>query len=526
MARSPLFRFFRDAARQAMMAETVGARLPTGEPGEGNRLGRVNRRGFLHKSLGGLALGGLLAGRPSSAKASSLARSDPRVIIVGAGLAGLVAAHRLAKAGVRAGIYEASLRLGGRVKTLVGAVAPGLPSELGGEFIADDHFETIALVKELHAGIVDTWQVAEPRRSRITFFFEGQHYAEPQVVDALRPIVARVIDDRKRLRALGTDRQLEATEAQDRTSIAQYLDGLGISGWARRLVDVTWSTEFGLDPGDQSSLNLINEIQRPEIGSLYPLSDERYRVDGGAERLIDRLGQKLAGQVQHEHRLEAIESRGGALTLTFAGPNGTPVDVSADVALICIPFSTLRDVTIRVDLPPSKRKAIAELGYGTCTKLVLGFERHVWRDLGYSGRIITDLPLETAWDSGRANGDGPAVLTVFNGGGRGVHLESGPVEERAKPLLSALDTAYKGCSSAHTGKTVRSGWVTNPLFRGSYACYRPGQWTSIAGTEGEAAGPLLFAGEHCGGDSQGYMNGAVRSGSMAAKAILQKIGKA
>lgn len=65
-------------------------------------------------------------------------------------------------------------------------------------------------------------------------------------------------------------------------------------------------------------------------------------------------------------------------------------------------------------------------------------------------------------------------------------------------------------------------WPGNPLVKGSYTCYRPGQFTTIAGNEGKPVGNILFAGEHANSfyEWQGFMEGAALSGIEAAKLLL------
>jgi monoamine oxidase len=62
--------------------------------------------------------------------------------------------------------------------------------------------------------------------------------------------------------------------------------------------------------------------------------------------------------------------------------------------------------------------------------------------------------------------------------------------------------------------------------KASYACYLPGQWTSICGAEGERVGNLHFAGEHTSLDFQGFMEGGCESGQRAAQEILVDLGLA
>lgn len=51
-----------------------------------------------------------------------------------------------------------------------------------------------------------------------------------------------------------------------------------------------------------------------------------------------------------------------------------------------------------------------------------------------------------------------------------------------------------------------------------------GQWTTLAGAEGEAVGPLRFAGEHCSLAAQGFMEGGCETGGAAAQALLEEMG--
>jgi monoamine oxidase len=67
-------------------------------------------------------------------------------------------------------------------------------------------------------------------------------------------------------------------------------------------------------------------------------------------------------------------------------------------------------------------------------------------------------------------------------------------------------------------------WPSQPWVRGSYACFRPGDWSSLRGVMGEAVGGLHFAGEHCALDTQGFMEGGCESGEIAAREVLAQRG--
>ena len=523
MARSSLFAAVSGAFRLA--ASGVDRRASAADEALARQAeGGWNRRRFLRRaSAGGLMWGGAIRATSAAGDGVRQRATGPRVAIVGAGLSGLTVADRLAHAGLPALVYEAADRCGGRVLTARDVIAPGLATDLGAEFVDSSHSAARRLARALAVPLVDTEDADDPDLLFNTYVFGGRHRTQAQVVDALKPVAARILKDRGKLAKVIDARHEGGATALDRTSIAEYLDAIAVDGWVRTLLEVTWATEFGLDADRQSALNLILNVDGVDANSPYPLfegHDERFKIEGGSSRLVEALAARVPGQVRLGHRLEAIHRDAAGLVLTFARPGGGAIAVAADLAVICLPFSTLRAVDLRVELPPEKRASIAGLGYGTNAKLVLGCRRPTWRDRGYAGRLTTDAPFQAAWDSGSRDAAGPAALTLFCGGRAGVATEAGGAADRVAPFLPGVESAYPGTSAALTAKVARSEWVGSPLALGSYACYLPGQWTTIGGVEAEPAGPLFFAGEHCGGEFQGYMEGAIRSGLDAARAVL------
>jgi monoamine oxidase len=187
---------------------------------------------------------------------------------------------------------------------------------------------------------------------------------------------------------------------------------------------------------------------------------------------------------------------------------------------VAIPFTLLRDVTIDVEMSAPKRRAIAELGYGTNAKLMLGFSERLWRTrYASSGSTMTDLPYQLTWETSRRQPGASGILTNFTGGRRGLELGAGTPADRAAEAAAQLDRVYPGLAGLRT-KEARFHWPSFPFTRGSYACYRPGQWTAIRGAEGEAAGNLHFAGEHCSLEAQGFMEGGCETGERAAAEVV------
>ncbi len=522
-ARTPLFRSLQRLLKLAHISNGP-AKLPADELGEMQQQAQMNRRHFLRIAGATTALAG--SGVLTMSCATDKSRAAPRVVIIGGGVAGLNAAYNLKRGGVRTEIFEASKRSGGRIFTANNIMAPGLTTELGGEFIDSNHKEMLALAKEFRLGLIDVAAASESALTKEAYFFDGAHHTEAEAIEAFRPLAEKIAADTKDLAEVVDFEHDGGATKLDKTSLAQYLDSVGATGWMRELLDVAFVTEFGRDAGEQSALNMLfmisTDLSKNEF-ALLGESDERYKIKGGNQLVTDELAKRVTGRIHHEQRLVAIKPRDKGYTLAFDGPGAR--DVEADFVIVTIPFTMLRAVDIQVPLPDYKKKAIAELGYGNNAKLMLGYKRRIWRDLGHSGNIYSDEPFQLAWDNSRLQGGTTGGLTLYSGGKAALDLVEGTPKEQAERLAPGIEKAFPGLASQHNGNVERFHWPSHPFTKAAYACYLPGQWTTIAGAEIKPVGNLFFAGEHCSSDFQGFMNGGAETGKRAAKSVLKALRK-
>jgi monoamine oxidase len=507
--RSPLFSSLRRAfqfARDENLRSTAGR-------------ARLNRRRLLTGTAAGV-----LAAYTSPALAS---RQGTRIALVGAGIAGLNATYLLAKAGLPATLYEASDHIGGRIQTNYGDVAPGVFSELGGEFIDSGHEDMLALASTFGFGLIDTAATSEAGL-QVAYYAGGRLRSESEVIAAFRPLAAIVDNDSGQLSDDITFDSHSRFDAQlDRTPLRNYLRKHVAVDWLYDILEAAYVNEFGLNLEDQSSLNFVETIgtDTSEGFQIYGVSDQRYKVQGGNHQIVAALADQVADRIALGYRLEALARRSnGEYLLSFSTGNGGSRQVTADYVVLCLPFSILREVDVRVPLPPIKRKAIRELGYGVDAKLILGFQSREWRGLGFGGDSYADLPYQSGWDSSRGQASASGAYTIYPGGDKALALRGGSAQEQAVRLLPGLDRVFPGVEGQWLGTALRAYWPSNPFIRASYAAYRPGQWTGIRGAEGTTVGRLYFAGEHTSLDWQGYMNGGAESGRVAAEALIAHLG--
>jgi monoamine oxidase len=448
----------------------------------------------------------------------------PRIAIVGGGMAGLNAAYKMQQAGLTAKIFEGANRTGGRMFTATDLLGQGLTTELGGEFIDTGHEEMLALMKEFGLERLDVMGPEAEKFKPESYFINGRHYTQAQAARAFVPFAKQIAEDYDSMGEVVNFETEGGGSGFDKQSIDQYLTKIGMKGWMRELVECAYVTEYGLELGEQSALNFLfligtGDLTDASTVALLGESDERYKVRGGNQRIVDELAKRVQSQIQLLHRLEAIRSKGSGYTLTFQ-TGGKTVDEDADIVIVTIPFTMLREVKIAVDLPALKRRAINELAYGANAKVMVGFKSRPWEKQGYSGATYSDEQFQLAWANSYLQRGTEGGLTLYSGGKLAHAAGEGPAETVATRLLAGIERAYPGTIAERNGKVSRFHWPTYTWTKGSYSCYRPGQWTTIAGAEGLPVGNLFFAGEHCSYDFQGYMNGAAQTGADVAKAVM------
>ena len=502
--------------------QSAQTQIPAAELAEMQHSRRQVLQG-LSSSVVGLGIGSVLPDRSIRMGTASADRTRENLLVVGAGVAGLTAAYRLRQAGVGVDVVEASRRVGGRLVSLTQMAGEFSTVELGGEFIDSRHQAVRALAAELGLELADL-RAADAGLEREILYFQGQRMNEGRVIEEFAELAHRIDRDLKQLTSRDITYRNPSPEAiqLDQLSLADYLEAEPVSPLIDRLVRVAYMTEFGRDPESQSCLNMLFLIGA-EVGKwqTYGVSDERYHVRGGNDQIPKRLAERLLGGIEFGTALESIRATSDHRYRVSLRQDNKSRERIYDRILLTLPFSLLRQVELDLELPAAKQAAITSLGYGTASKLAVPYRERIWRtQYGCTISIYTDLEFQNTWESARY-GSGPGGwVTDLRGGQQGLRLAEGSPETQAEQLTEDLDQIFPGIAQVPRGRAMRAVWATEPYALGSYACYLPGQWTSLGGAEIERVGNLWFAGEHCSLGSQGYMNGACETAEAAAKSIL------
>jgi monoamine oxidase len=522
MARTRMFGRLQQAASVA--AEAASRNVPADQVLAEQAERRLNRRDLL-KLAGatGLAAGlSTLGARPAGA-------ATPRIVVVGAGLAGLTCTYRLKQAGYAATLYEASNRVGGRCWSIRDGFG-GQLAEHGGELIDQGHTAIRQLAQELGLTL-DNLLAAEANGTEPCYYFDRAPYSYAQATDDLKGIYQTLHRD--------VSDASYPTLYNGYTPRGYQLDQLSVLDWINQnvpggsrsrlgqLLDVAYNIEYGAETSLQSSLNLLYLLGYSGQGQLriFGPSNEKYHVRGGNDQIATRLAGAVSGQILLGSALIAIkQNSNNTYTLTFQEGSTTKTE-TADRVVLTLPFSILRS---SVDYKSAgfktlKQTAIKELGMGTNSKLHLQFKDRHWNQLGCNGETFADTGYQNTWEVTRGQLGTQGILVDYTGGKVGASFGTGTLQDRARQFLGQLEPVLPGITARWNGTATLDYWTGSPWTKGSYSYWKVGQYTKFAGVEREREGRALnchFAGEHTSVDFQGYLNGAVETGQRAADEVI------
>jgi len=456
-------------------------------------------------------------------------RNAAKVVVVGAGLAGLSATYRLRSNGVNAMLYDAQERLGGRCWSITDFFDNGQTAEHGGQYVDSRHTQLRALAAELDVDLVDTFQQDIPSGSNGYRWVNGALRTGDEVFGDFGSFARKLRRAYERVGDYHWDAASQVAKDFDSQTIVEYLDKT-LDGGADSLlgggISIFMQSFFGMEPSQMSAINLFEGFVAP-----YPGANERFRIAGGNDQLVKAMVRAIPDHAitRNAELVSARHRSDGRVALRFSS---VVDEVVADRVILALPFTTLRDVDIaRLQLSGRRRRAIDELAMGTNSKFNFQLDQSL-KSLDWSGEFSSDRPHYVTWDSSwgqvvpRAR---TPVITVYNGGKEGTTYPAYNAHGAATPaaidhVMTNLSRGVKGIEGAFNGLAHLDQWADDPYAHGSYAGFGPGQYTAYWGYLATREGNVVFAGEHTSTHSQGYLNGGVESGERAARQVLRSLG--
>ena len=429
------------------------------------------------------------------------------MIVVGAGLAGLVCASELQRAGHSVTVLEARNRTGGRVYTVRGGFESGQYAEGGGEFFdPGDEFMRL-YVQRFGLGIEDLRTEPGTRLPGTVYLDERRRTVTPDARRDVERFWSRVASLG---RPLDVNDPVTAGKALDDHSAAWLLDSLHLGATARALVEQRLRQRFGVEPKDLSLLYLCQAFKRAP-GPVRTGSGA-FRVRGGNDQLTKALAEPLT-DLRLLMPVRQIEVHPGGVRVGVRGG----AQLSARFCVLTAPFAAIRGLELTGDVPALLAEILDLLQYGTATRILLQYDRRFWRRQGTSGRVVSDLTFQTTWEATSGQAGSRGILTVAPGATDAVTYAREFPTTRNLLAADEVDDVYPGSRKLFEHGQAAA-WSNEAPSRGSAAVYAPGQVTRYWRTLRRRHGRLLLAGEHT--DSfTGSMEGAVRSGRRAAATV-------
>jgi monoamine oxidase len=429
-----------------------------------------------------------------------------RIIVAGAGLAGLAAGRALASRGAVVRIVEARDRIGGRVWThRDGPLAPH-HADLGGEFIDRGHTAIRTLAKDLGVPLV--------RVLRRGFGAALENRGRVRVLESPEPLAAalsKILGPAgKAFKATRFDWGSTVAGAIARQSLRSILEEADadprVHGYATALRGL-----YLADPEDLSALVAVEQILADEAPGREPM----YRVAAGADRLAHAMLDDSGCRVDLKHVVRAVNEDDGGVAVTIEGPNRRRATAKADYLVAAVPAALLIEWAFSPALPEMQQRAFESLTSGPATKVILRFSKRWWRRRGRPRAFATNLPVGAVWESGEAQPKA-ALLTLLAGGSASTALQS-ILKNGVAGITARLQ--WLGGRVRETPEFVRVSWEDEPWSRGGYAVFTPAFDPALRAALSRGTPRILFAGDHTSREFQGYMNGAVESGLRAAAEV-------
>jgi monoamine oxidase len=455
-------------------------------------------------------------------------QSPKRVLIIGGGIAGLVAAFELQRQGHQPLILEATHRVGGRVKT-IRDFAPGLYAEAGAMRIPRVHDLTLAYC-ELFGLEMRPFVMGNPKA---LVHINGQRMTaeeadrDPQQLpfdlsDSERgktwtQLWNEATSEFKQQYEQGGVESLDSLlHDYDQYSIREFLVMRGFSEGAIELYGVMSFREANMNAA-------VVEQLREIVGKSF---EDMQEIAGGMDLLPRAFYEQVKHNVRFGAEVMAIQQDPDSVTVQYRGPAGR-ASVTGDFAIVAVPFSVLRDIeVIGTGFSREKQKAIRELNYNASAKILFQTRHRFWEseDGIVGGTTVTDLPIRRICypSFSDPNDERGTLLASYTWGQDALRFGALDAESMIEQALEDVAKIHPSITTEFEVGAVQD-WYGDPYARGAFALFEPEQQTRLQPSIVAPEGRIHFAGEHT-SLYHAWIQGALESGIRAAKEIHEAAG--
>ncbi|MDT5062866.1 MAG: monoamine oxidase [Acidobacteriota bacterium] len=484
----------------------------------------MKRRDFLKQSAFTAAAVTLSSWKATAFSSVKLERKGAaqKVIIVGAGLAGLSAALELTQAGHDVVILEARGRPGGRVYTLREPFSDGLYTEAGAANVFDNHHWTMKYIKQFDL----TLDPVMPSTLASLLYIRG-HRIEVKPGQAVEypldltpeekglgrrgmwekyvgPILKEIGD------YTAADWPPDALKKYDQMTFFEFLRKQGASMDAASLLGLGGIGGLGDGVQSVSALVLLREAAN------RAMVKQNYSIRGGSDLLPKAFAMKLSDRIRYGAPVVRIEHDARQVRVVYLQA-GLRTSLAADRLICAVPFSVLRHIEISPRFSAEKQNVIEQLPYTSVARTYLQTRKKFWLDEGLSSQATTDLSNMMVFDGAPNQSGTRGILESYLAGPQARALTMMKETERVGSILGEVEKVHPLVRQYFEVGTSKC-WDEDEWARGAYAWFKPGQMISLLPYVARPEGRVHFAGEHA-SSLFGWMQGAFESGNRAAQEV-------
>ena len=422
--------------------------------------------------------------------------SPSRVIIIGAGFAGLASANYLLKKKVDFVILEARNRIGGRVFSHVMDEKENLVVELGAEWVGNSHHRLQELCIDFGLELINNQFDSH-------LIYKGQYYKpnEWDYSEEWKTKFSSIINNYDKL----TKPQKERIDKMDWW---RFLVENGCEGRDLDLRELLDSTDFG---------ESIRHVSAYAALSEYAESSEKNEMDlkikGGNSMLAKKIAEKIGmDKIKLQCPVNRIvqNTKGGVKVYCENGQVFT-----GDKIICTAPTFAVKKIKWEPGLPTDQLNAMNELQYARINKNPLLFTERFWKEEGFD--MVTDQSPHYFYHATKNQSSKKGVLISYSIGEKAAVVANQNDDWKTNMILQTLQPHF-GDIKPYLEKQANYYWGNDQFSHGAYALYGKGQWFGVRPILQRSHIHTHFAGEHL-ADWQGFMEGAIETGEDAAGRI-------
>ncbi|MCM3530367.1 flavin monoamine oxidase family protein [Cytobacillus oceanisediminis] len=462
-----------------------------------------------------------------------ISKVQKKIIVVGAGMSGLVAASLLKAAGHDVTVLEATQRVGGRIFTMREPFMDGMYLDVGAMRIPHTHPLVLEYIKKFRLK-VNEFRNTTPQDLIFANGIKINRTIYQQNPDILRYPVAphekgKTAEELLTMAIKPVADFINQNPAQNWNIIVREFDRYPMSFFLRYN-----PVGPSLSPGALESIKVLLGLEGfPELSfpailrELLPLFSPDihfYEVEGGNDKLPNAFLPQLKEDLYFGYQMTKIEQDPQQVTIHARHTlSQKPLTVSGDLAILTIPFSLLSFVEIvpRQSFSPNKWKAIRELHYVSSTKIGLQFKQRFWEREGLQGgKLMTDLPIRfAAYPSHLIGSSGSGIIMAsYTWEDDTLSWDNLQEGDRIRNALDNLAVVHGNQVYEYFLTGASHSWSQYPFSGGAFSMFKPNQETELFPFIPVPEGRVHFAGDHT-SLAPGWIEGAIQSGIRVAREV-------